>query len=413
MGQVRTLGETGSYRLRDIAVAAYGPTVVSSIGYGAVIPVLALRARELGADVQLAALVVGLMGVGQLLTSLPAGALVARIGERRMLLVCGAVDVAAMTVAAATDSVTVLAGAVLVSGATWTGFLLARQGFIIEAVPPGHRARALSALGASHRFGLLVGPLIGAGLIAWQGLTAVFVLGAAMSAAAALVALAMPDLGAESRHEQAAAGHASVASVLLGHRRTLLTLGIAVIVIGASRSMRNTLLPLWADHIHMSAEATSLLFAVAGAVDIAFFLPGGWLLDHRGRAVVAVPVVLTVALGALVMPLATTEPALVAVALLIAAGNGLGSGIVMTIGADTAPVVGRSQFLGGWRLCGDIGGTSGPLAVSALAALLALPATCVVLGLIGLAGTGWVGYWTRRLDRDRAATGVPEPAGVR
>jgi hypothetical protein len=113
------------------------------------------------------------------------------------------------------------------------------------------------------------------------------------------------------------------------------------------------------------------------------------------------------------MPLATTEPALVAVALLIAAGNGLGSGIVMTIGADTAPVVGRSQFLGGWRLCGDIGGTSGPLAVSALAALLALPATCVVLGLIGLAGTGWVGYWTRRLDRDRAATGVPEPAGVR
>ena len=102
MAWVRTLGEIGSYRLRDIAVAAYGPTVVSSIGYGAVIPVLALRARELGADVQLAALVVGLMGVGQLLTSLPAGALVARIGERRMLLLCGAVDVLAMTVAAPT-----------------------------------------------------------------------------------------------------------------------------------------------------------------------------------------------------------------------------------------------------------------------------------------------------------------------
>jgi hypothetical protein len=41
--------------------------------------------------------------------------------------------------------------------------------------------------------------------------------------------------------------------------------------------------------------------------------------------------------------------------MLIAAGNGLGSGIVMTLGADTAPTRGRSQYLGAWRLCGDVG----------------------------------------------------------
>jgi MFS family permease len=212
----------------------------------------------------------------------------------------------------------------------------------------------------------------------------------------------MPDLGAESRSEQAARGHATVRSVLLGHRRVLLTLGTAVVVIGASRSIRNTLLPLWADHIHMSAEHTSLLFAAAGAVDIAFFFPGGWLMDHRGRAVVAVPVVLAVAIGALALPLATGAPGLVAVALLIAAGNGLGSGIVMTLGADTAPVVGRSQFLGGWRLCGEVGSTSGPLAISALATVLPLAGACVAVGALGLAGAGWVGYWTRRLDLSRA-----------
>ena len=54
---------------------------------------------------------------------------------------------------------------------------------------------------------------------------------------------------------------------------------------------------------------------------------------------------------------------------LIAAGNGLGAGIVMTLGADAAPVDGRSQFLGAWRLCGDIGNTGGPLLVSAVAAV--------------------------------------------
>ena len=162
---MRTPG-TSSFRLRDIALAAYAPSAVSSVGFGAVIPVLALRARDLGAGVDLAALIVALLGIGQLMTSLPAGALVARIGERRMLFGCGVVDVVAMVYAASAGTVLGLGAAVVVSGATWTGFLLARQGYMIEAVPPSHRARALSALGATHRVGLMVGPLIGAGLIA-------------------------------------------------------------------------------------------------------------------------------------------------------------------------------------------------------------------------------------------------------
>ncbi|WP_200950079.1 MFS transporter [Nocardioides sp. Root151] len=155
----------------------------------------------------------------------------------------------------------------------------------------------------------------------------------------------------------------------------------------------------------MTGSETSLVFAVAAAVDIVCFIPGGWLMDHRGRSVVAVPVVLAVAIGALVLPLATNEPAVLAVAVLIAAGNGLGSGIVMTLGADTAPAAGRSQYLGGWRLCGDLGGTSGPLLISAVTLVAPLATASVVFGLAALAGTGWVGYWTRRLDQ-RRGTGI-------
>jgi MFS family permease len=86
---------------------------------------------------------------------------------------------------------------------------------------------------------------------------------------------------------------------------------------------------------------------------------------------------------------------------LIAIGNGLGSGIVMTLGADAAPADGRAQFLGGWRLCGDLGGTGGPLLVSGLAAVFSIAAAPVALGLFSLAGTIWVGYWTGRADRAR------------
>jgi len=344
------------------------------------------------------------MGLGSLVAALPAGALVARTGERRTLFVGGLVDATAMFLAALTDSVPVLGAAVALSGATWTAFLLARQGFMIDAVPLTHRARALAALGGANRVGVLVGPLIGALMIHVAGLRATFLLAAALSVAAGLLALLMPDLGSDRRHEELEAGHPSVWAVLVRHRHVLLTLGIAVVVIGASRSMRNGLLPLWADHVGISASTTSLIFAVAAAVDICFFYPGGWLMDTRGRTVVAVPVVLSVALGCLLLPLTHSVLGLTAVVALIAVGNGLGAGIVMTLGADASPMTGRAQFLGAWRLCGDIGNAGGPLLVSLFAGFTALATASVAVGAFGLLGAAWVGVWVRRADLDRRAS---------
>jgi MFS family permease len=409
--RVSTSGDT-AFRFRDIWLVAYGPSIVSAVGHGAIMPVLALRARDLGADVSTAAAIVALTGVGMLLASLPSGALVARIGERRALVGAGLLDAAAMSFAALTDSVAGLAVGVLLSGVCWTLFLIARQGFMIDVVPATHRARAMSLLGGSYRVGVLVGPLLGAGLIAVSDLTSVFWLGAAASVVASLLAATMPDLGEEKRAAARARGHVGVWTVIAVHRRLLATLGTAVVVLGAARSLRLSLLPLWADHVGLSASTTSLIFAGAAALDVAFMWPGGWLMDTRGRMVVAVPVVLSMAVACLLLPLATTTVSVALVMALIACGNGLGSGIVMTLGADAAPDEGRSQFLGAWRLCGDIGNSGGPLLVSAVAAAAPLAAACVTVGLLGLAGAAWVGYWTRRVDVARVAAARAEPAGV-
>ena len=398
-----TRASAQEFRFRDIWLVAYGPSIVSAIGHGAIMPVLALRARDLGADVSTAAFIVALTGVGMLLASLPAGALVARIGERRALVAAGFVDAGAMALAALTDSVLGLALGVLLSGVCWTLFLIARQGFMIDAVPVTHRARAMSLLGGSYRIGVLIGPLIGAGLIRLTDLTSVFWLGAVMSVLASLLAATMPDLGEEKRAHARSAGHLGVWTVIAAHRRVLATLGSAVVILGMSRSLRLSLLPLWADHIGLSASTTSLIFAGAAALDVAFMWPGGWLMDTRGRMVVAVPVVLSMAVACLLLPLATSALGVALVMALIAAGNGLGSGIVMTLGADASPDEGRSQFLGAWRMCGDIGNTGGPLLVGAVAAVAPLATACLVVGALGVAGTGWVGHWTRHVDRDLEA----------
>lgn len=387
------------FRLRDVAVAAYGPSLISAIGYGAVGPVLALQARHLGASVSTAALVVALMPLGMLLTSLPAGAVVARIGERRMLVVAGLVDALAMLGAAFAPTPWLLAVAAFVSGTAWTAFLIARQGYLILAVPMSLRARAMSLLGGTFRVGVLVGPLLGAVLIRWQGLYAVFLLAAATSLAAGLLAAVVPDLGEAERLLAASEGRLRVVDVLREHRHVLLTLGLAVIIIGISRSVRASLLPLWCDHVGIAAEATSVIFALAAAIDLAFLLPGGWVMDHVGRTVVAVPVVVAVGIGALVLPLTSGPIGVAAVMSLIALGNGLGSGIVMTLGADTAPAVGRAQFLGAWRLCGAIGTSGGPLLVGAAAAVAPLAAASLLIGLLALLGSGWVWWTVSAVDR--------------
>lgn len=233
-----------------------------------------------------------------------------------------------------------------------------------------------------------------------------FLLAAVAAVLASVMASTMPDLGADRRDAQRERGHLGVWRVLAQNRRVLLTLGAVVVVISASRSVRSGLLPLWADHVEISASTTSLIFALAGAVDMLFFYPGGWLMDHRGRTVVAVPVVLTVAVAALLLPLATEAWSVAAVVVLIAVGNGLGSGIVMTLGADSAPAEGRAQFLGGWRLCGDLGTSGGPLVVGAVAAVAPLAVACVVIGVLGLAGTAWTAAVVSRVDRAARARPV-------
>lgn len=390
-----------SFRLRQILVPAYGPTVVASIGHGAILPIIALHARSLDATVAQAAALVGLVGLGQLLASLPSGALVARIGERRALIWTGIAETVIFVAAWWTTSLLAFAALAFVMGATWTVFLLARQGFIIDAVPTGYRARALSSLGGSYRIGIFVGPFLGAGVIHLWGVPAVFLIGALTSVAAVLLVQSMPDLSAAAREHGDVHGHESVWQVLRAHRRVFATLGTAVGVISASRALRISILPLWCDHIGLSASATSLAFGIAAAVDVSLFYPAGWIMDRFGRRWVAFSVVAGATLGVLLLPLADDFGSVLAVAVVIAIGNGLGSGIVMTLGADTAPVRGRAQYLGGWRLFGDLGNSGAPLLLGILAGAVPLATACLVLGGLGVLGTGWVTWWTREFDRSR------------
>jgi len=126
------------------------------------------------------------------------------------------------------------------------------------------------------------------------------------------------------------------------------------------------------------------------------FYPAGKVMDQKGRRWVAVPSMLIMGLPLLLMPFTHSATALLLAAAVIGFGNGIGSGMVMTLGADHSPRLGRAHFLCVWRLMSDIGSSCGPALLSFLAATLSLGAGIAVTGLIAFAAAAQLAYWIPR-----------------
>jgi len=111
------------------------------------------------------------------------------------------------------------------------------------------------------------------------------------------------------------------------------------------------------------------------------------IVDRHGRKWSAVPSLALFALSLLLLPFAGSFAALLGVACLLGLANGLGTGIVMIIGADLSrSTEDRSQFLGVWRLIGDIGMSGAPLLSAALVGVASLALASVVAAGLGIVG---------------------------
>ncbi len=382
------------FSLRPILIPAFAPAVLFGVAEGAVLPVVALTARQLGGSLAVASFMVALIGIGSLVSNIPSALITTRYGERSAIIVAGAVSAGALLLAMLAPDNPVLGLAMLLVGFADAVFILARQSYLTEMVPVHMRARALSTLGGAGRIGTFAGPFVGAAAIQLAGTSGAYAVGAAAAAAAGLVAVFYRDLVANL--DQPDHASISVPMVFRSHRRVFATLGIGVVLVAAVRASRQVVLPLWAEHLGLTPAATSVIYGLAGAIDMATFYPAGRVMDRRGRRWVAVPSMLTMAAALLLVPLTTAFGSLLAAALLLGFGNGIGSGMIMTMGADISPAVGRPAFLGIWRLLSDTGSCGGPVLLSGLTQAAGLAAAVVGNGLLGLLAAGALWYWIPR-----------------
>lgn len=382
------------FSFRKIAVAAFGPALLFGIGDGAILAVVVLLARELGASIPMAALAVTLISIGCVLNNIPASVFMARWGERTAIVVAGLWSALGMSVCFFATHFSVFAVGCFMMGMSQAMYNLARQSYMTEVVPLSHRARALSALGGVVRLGNFIGPFLGALVIHSHGLSAAFGVGIVAALSGAALGSRIPDLPVHPQPATApAAKPVSMLSTFADHRRIFLTLGMAILLVGAVRALRTVVLPLWADHLGLAPAAAALLFGLAGGVESLVFYPAGKVMDVKGRRWVALPAMLCMGAGMLLMPLTASLAALMLVAMLIGFGNGISSGMNMTLGADHAPVQGRSYFLGVWRLLADIGATAGPALLSLIISAASLATGIAAMGAVAALAAALLHRW--------------------
>ncbi len=285
---------------------------------------------------------------------------------------------------------------VLMIGLASSVFLLARQTYLIEAVPPSMRARAMSTLGGTMRVGLFAGPFMAAGFIHLMGLPGAYWAAILAFLGTGILAFTIPDLEPRDRAANRDAPPLSLVSLARTHAGVFLTLGVATGLVSAIRSCRQIVIPLWADQIGLDATATALIYGVMGGVDMLLFYPAGRIMDLRGRHWVALPCMLIMGASLVAIPWTTGFAGLLAVSMVLGVGNGIGSGIIMTIGADASPAADRTRFLGIWRLITDLGGGGGPLLMSGITAVLSLAGGITTVGALGFVAAWMFWRWLPR-----------------
>lgn len=393
--------------VNSILLPVLVPSLLFSVGTGAILPVLVLGALELGATPGQATFIVALRGLVSLLLTVPAGQFIDRIGDRAAMVASttAAVGVFALIVGAlmaesgptglALYTVGLMALAPIEN--TWG---LARQALVAETVSAQDVGRALTLLGGTMRVGRLIGPMITAGLLILLPLWSAF-LAAAVSALAAVGVLFLPgavNFGKDRAGGRRQANEPRIKVRELDVRWTAVALaGVSVSILAVLRALNPIVVPLVGVDVGLHESTIAVLIAIGAAVEIALIVPGGYVKDRLGRVFTMATCLGIFAGGFALLAFGEAFLSVLVAVVVMGIGNGLGSGVNMTIGADLSPARGRPTFLGVWAIFNNTGSFAGPLLASAVIAAAGLGATAAATAGLGVFGALWMIAWKKKL----------------
>ena len=373
------------------------PSFLFAAALGAITPLIILAAIDIGIPPAAAALLMAASGVAALACTVPVGAAIDRVGDKRAMTLATlnaagalALTILALAVPSGWSIALYIAGHLLRVPAQ-VAWGLARQAVVAETVAAKDRGKAMTSLGGAQRAGFLAGPLVGSLMLIWLPLWTVFAFSIVL-VLAATVLLRIPrfnltfDRATAQARENRAAAETSQLSVAWN---TVFIAGIGVSLLSVARVSQPILVALWGLHLGWSEAQISLAIALGSALEMVLMFPGGYLKDRVGRSFILSLCLVFFGGGFLLVPFWGGSWGFIFALVCMSVGNGLGSGINMTIGADLSPDTGRAKFLSIWSMFSQVAVVGGPLGISAVLTAFALPATFILVGSLTIFGAVW------------------------
>jgi DHA1 family multidrug resistance protein-like MFS transporter len=333
-------------------------------------PLLPNVRADLGISIATAGLVVSTYGFARLLTDLPSGFILDRVGERRLAAIGVVLLTTGSVLGALAPGVEWLIVARITSGLGSGLITTVALTALSWTAGPSNRGQVMSVFQLANNTGIAFYPLVGGAIGSVLGWRATFV----VAAGGALIAgaILMPLLRQiETGQKQAAvSGRTQAMEYQLTPRRRGIALGSIYAGVVANminrHGFRNTLLPLFAASVlFLGPVEIATGIAVMAIVGILVVTPGARLGDRIGRRRIVVVGLVMLGIGDLTFLGAQGYWTFLLAAAVLGCGDFFASSQTAIL-AELVPPSQRSQVLAGYRFFVDIGALVGPLLLAGL-----------------------------------------------
>lgn len=374
----------------------------NQLGFGSVVPVVALYAKDFGVSQAAIGLTIGIYGLARFLINYPSGRLSEAIGRKPTLAIGGVVTVIGCVVCAVAPNYPLFLSGRFIAGAGAAFVLTAGQIVLADIASPHNRGRVMAIYTGVFVFAVGAGSFPGGWLATHIGLAAPFWANAILAAiVTALAFFFVPETRPEpvTNPEPRAAGAPRELRGLAGFRQQLVLFtaiqGFALISLvsfvaffARTGGLFNVIPLLAENEIGLRPDQIGLGIGMISIVGLVLVYPSGMLVDRYGRKAVIVPSALCSAGAMLLFVIAGSYGGFLIASFFWAVASGVSGAAPAAYAADLAPPGKVGPAMGLYRTIADLGYVIGPLMLGVISDLIspqaALYFTALILVLSGL-----------------------------
>jgi len=352
---------------RDVGVLSAISFCVA-LGFGIVAPAIPLFAKSFGVSVLAASAVISVFAFVRLISATPAGFLVNRVGERRVLVVGLAIVAVSSALAGLANDYTML---ILLRGVGGLGsamFTVSAMALLLRVVEPHQRGRAAGAFQGGFLLGGIAGPAVGGIVIGISLRLPFFVYAVTLGTASLVAATMLSHTHLRDRDPEGSVAAASADDKVLtlrhalGNRAYVTALAINLSNGFASFGLRSALIPLFVvESLRLGPQWSGYGLLASATMQGALLLPAGRMADTRGRKPALILGTGASVIGFTVLAITTSVPIfLLAMSILGFGAAFLGSAPAAVVGDVTGGRRG-GPIVSTYQMMSDFGAVLAPL----------------------------------------------------